>query len=55
MPKVKNILGNERYFADETITINLERFESLIITEYLYNKEHETRNVVQNINESEEK
>ena len=55
MPKVKDILGNERFFADETITISLERYEHLIITEYLYNKEHETRNVAQNIKESEEK
>ena len=55
MPKVKDILGNERFFADETVTISLERFECLIITEYLYNKEHETKNVAQNIKESEEK
>ena len=55
MPKVKDMLGNERVMADETITIRLERFERLIITEYLYNKEHETRNIAQNIKESEEK
>ena len=55
MAKYKDILGNERSFADETVTISLERFEHLIVTEYLYNKEHETRNISQNIKESEEK
>ena len=55
MAKYKDILGNERAMTDETITISLERFEHLIITEYLYNKEHETRNIAQNIKESEEK
>ena len=55
MPKVKDILGNERSIMDETVTISLERFEHLIVTEYLYNKEHETRNISQNIKESEEK
>ena len=55
MPRVKDILGNERVTIDEAVTISLERFEHLIITEYLYNKEHETRNKAQNIKESEEK
>ena len=55
MAKYKNILGNEITVTDETVTISLERFEHLIITEYLYNKEHETMNIAQNIKESEEK
>ena len=55
MAKYKDMLGNERAMIDETVTISLERFEHLIITEYLYNKEHETRNVAQNIKESEGK
>ena len=55
MAKYKDILGNEKALADEMVTISLERFEHLIITEYLYNKEHETRNMTQNIKESEDK
>ena len=55
MAKYKDILGNEKVLADEVVTISLERFERLIITEYLYNKEHETRNMMQNIKESEDK
>ena len=55
MPKYKDILGNERAVSDETVTISLERFEHLIITEYMYNREHETRNMTQNIKESEDK
>ena len=55
MAKHKDILGNEKVFADEMVTISLERFEHLIITEYLYNKEHEKRNMAQNIKESEDK
>ena len=55
MAKCKDILGNEKVLADEMGTISLERFEHLIITEYLYNKEHETRSITQNIKESEDK
>ena len=55
MAEYKDMLGNKRVVVDETITISLERFERLIITEYLYNKEHETRNMMQNIKESEDK
>ena len=55
MAEYKDILGNKRVVVDERVTISLERFEHLIITEYLYNKEHETRNIAQNIKESEEK
>lgn len=55
MAKYKDILGNETATEDEVVTISLERYEHLIITEYLYNKEHETRNIAQNIKESEEK
>ena len=55
MPKYKDILGNERAMADEVITISLERYEHLIITEYLYNREHETKNIAQNTEESEVK
>ena len=55
MAKYKDILGNEKVLADEMVTISLERFEHLIITEYLYNKEHETMNITQNIKESEDK
>lgn len=55
MAKYKDMLGNERAMTDEAVTISLERFEHLIITEYLYNKEHETRNMAQNTKESEVK
>ena len=55
MSKYKDILGNEKTILDETVTISLERFEHLIITEYLYNKEHEKRNITQIIKESEER
>ena len=55
MAKVKDMLGNERIIADEAITIRLERYEHLIITEYLYNREHETKNIAQNTEESEVK
>ena len=54
MGKYKDVLGNEKVTTDEAVTISLERFEHLIITEYLYKKEHETRNIAQNIKESEE-
>ena len=33
MPKVKDILGNERIIADEAITISIDRFKELIIKE----------------------
>ena len=55
MAKYKDILGNERSVADEVVTISLERYEHLIVTEYLYNREHETRNMAQNTEESEER
>ena len=55
MAKYKDILGNEKVVVDEMVTISIERFEHLIITEYLYNEEHETRSMTQNIKESEEK
>ena len=55
MAKYKDILGNEKATAYEVVTISLERYEHLIITEYLYNREHETKNIAQNIKESEEK
>ena len=35
MPKYKDILGNERAVADETVTISLERYNQLIIKEAL--------------------
>ena len=35
MPKYKDILGNEKVVADETITISLERYNQLIIKEAL--------------------
>ena len=33
MAKYKDILGNERSIADETVTISLERYNQLIIKE----------------------
>ena len=35
MAKYKDILGNERAVADETVTISLERYNQLIIKEAL--------------------
>ena len=55
MAEYKDILGNKKVVADETVTISLARYDHLIIAEYLYNKEHETRSMMQNIKESEDK
>ena len=44
MPKVKDILGNERIIADETITISIDRFSELIVKEAKYDSgEHNSR------------
>lgn len=50
MAKYKDILGNERAVADETVTISLERYNQLIIIEAEYNKKNKCAN-----KESEEK
>lgn len=40
MPKVKDMLGNERNVIDEAITISIERYNELIIIEAEYNKKN---------------
>ena len=50
MAKYKDIFGNERVVADETVTISLERYNQLIIIEAEYNKKNKCEK-----NESEEK
>ena len=52
MAKYKDILGNERAVADETVTISLERYNQLIIMEAEYNK---TQNKICVNKESEDK
>ena len=44
MSKYKDILGNERSIADETVTISLERYNQLIIIEAEYNKRNKCEN-----------
>ena len=48
MPKVKDILGNERIIADETITISIDRYNQLIVKEAKYDSgvRNHTSNIV---------
>ena len=48
MPKVKDILGNERIIADEAITISIDRYNQLIVKEAKYDSgvRNHTSNIV---------
>ena len=48
MPKVKDILGNERIIADEAITISNDRYNELIVKEAKYDSgvRNHTSNIV---------
>ena len=48
MPKVKDILGNERIIADESITISIDRYNQLIVKEAKYDSgvRNHTSNIV---------
>lgn len=52
MAEYKDILGNKRVVADETVTISLARYNQLIIMEAEYNK---TQNKICVNKESEDK